>query len=523
MGSKTPLEIFDTTLRDGGQAEKINFSVEDKVLIATKLDEFGVDYIEGGWPMSAKDVEFFDRMKSVKLKHAKLAAFGSTHHPKNKAPDDPNLKSLVAAETPVTVIFGKTWDLHVTEALRIPLERNLEMITDSVKFLKARTEKVVYDAEHFFDGYKANPGYALKTVSAAVEAGADTVCLCDTNGGNLPFDIERMVREVREKFPPVSFGIHCHNDSGCAVANTLAAVRTGCLHIQGTVNGFGERCGNVSLCSVLPALKLKMGLDFFAAKNLERLTELSRFVFEIANLEHDHRAPYVGESAFAHKGGIHVSAVQKLAATYEHVTPESVGNQRRVLISDQAGKSNILFKIRELGLKVDAESDTAKTVVKRIKELENEGFEFENADASFELLINKLTGQYKPVFDLSHFRLITEKTENRALVSEGVVKITIKNKEEYVVATGNGPVNALDNALRKALEKEYPQIREMTLVDYKVRVLGQKQGTESHVRVLIESRKADRTWVTVGASENIIEASWQALVDSVEYMILKKI
>jgi 2-isopropylmalate synthase len=332
-----------------------------------------------------------------------------------------------------------------------------------------------------------------------------------------------MVREVREKFPSIPFGIHCHNDSGCAVANTLTAVREGCVHIQGTVNGFGERCGNANLCSVMPALKLKMGLDFFAAKNLGRLTDLSRFVFEIANLEHDHRAPYVGESAFAHKGGIHVSAVQKVTAAYEHIEPETVGNQRRVLISDQAGKSNILFKIKELGLKVDAESDTAKMVVKRIKELEGEGFEFENADASFELLIEKLTGRYKPSFDLRHFRLINEKTENRAFVSEGVVKIAMKDHEEYVVATGNGPVNALDNALRKALEKAYPQIREMSLVDYKVRVLGQKQGTESRVRVLVESKKGNRTWVTVGVSENIIEASWQALVDSVEYMILKKI
>lgn len=524
MKNKRTVSIFDTTLRDGAQAERINLTIEDKILLAKKLDNFGIDYIEGGWPMSTKDVDFFERMKSVKLKHAKLTAFGSTHHKNFKPSEDPNLKALVASGAKVMCIFGKTWDLHVTTALGISLERNIELIENSIRFLKKQGFEVIYDAEHFFDGYKANPDYALRTLKTAVKAGADNITLCDTNGGCLPFEIEEIVHTLKknpEDFN-VPLGIHCHNDAGCAVANTLVAVHAGCDLIQGTINGFGERCGNVNLCAVLPALKLKMGISFAAMDNLPNMTEFSHFVYEIANLEPDARDPYTGKSSFAHKGGIHVSAVLKESRTYEHIDPTEVGNNRRVLISDQAGKSSVLYKAKELGLKVDEKSETAKEVIKRVKELESRGFEFENADASFELLIQKITGKYKPAFDLKHFRLIIERTENNSLISEGVVKIAMQGVEEFVVATGNGPVNAIDSALRKALEKKYPQINKMQLVDYKVRVLGQKSGTDSLVRVLIESKKDDKTWVTVGVSENIIEASWEALVDSLEYMILKK-
>lgn len=520
---KAKVEIFDSTLRDGGQAEKVAFSVEDKILLARRFDEFGMDYIEGGWPMNPKDVEFFDRMKRSRLRRAKLTAFGSTHHPRSKAREDKNLQALLAAETPAVSLFGKSWDLHVTAALGVALEKNLEMISESVRFLKAHGREVIYDAEHFFDGWKANPEYAMKTLRAAAEAGADRLVLCDTNGGSLPHEVGEIVRAVREALPEAVLGIHCHNDSGCGVANTLEAVRQGCVHVQGTVNGLGERCGNANLCSVLPDLAFKMGYVFAAARNLSRLTELSRFVFEIANLEPDDRQPFTGASAFAHKGGIHVSAVQKEARTYEHVPPEAVGNQRRVLVSDQAGKSNILYKMEELGIRTANMGEDAKAIIARVKQLESEGFEFENADASFELLIRRLTGQYRPAFDLRHFRLIVEKTEDRGLVSEGVIKLRVGEEEVLVAAEGNGPVHALDRALRQALAKVYPRIAGMELVDYKVRVLGQKQGTGSRVRVLVESRKGERTWVTVGASENIIEASWQALVDSVEYMILKRL
>jgi len=520
---KKVIKIFDSTLRDGGQAERVSFSVEDKILIAKKFDEFGIDYIEGGWPMNPKDVEFFERMQKIQLKHAKLVAFGSTHHPKSKPKEDKNLQSLIKAKTSVVSIFGKTWDLHVTHALGVSLEKNIEMIRDSIKFLKENNVEVIYDAEHFFDGFKSNRDYALKTISAALDGGADCICLCDTNGGSLPHEIGEMVSYVNKNFPHVVIGIHAHNDSGCGVANTIEAVRCGCTHVQGTINGFGERCGNANLCSILPNLSIKMGLNFYADKNLSGITELSRFVFEIANLEPDDRQPYTGKSAFAHKGGIHVSAVQKITKTYEHIEPELVGNHRRVLISDQAGKSNIIYKIKELGLQIKDSDQKAKEIIQKIKELEKEGFEFENADASFELLIRKLTGKYTPVFDLKHFRLIIEKTENKEMVSEGVVKVKVGYGEEFVAAEGNGPVNALDSALRKALIKVIPGIKDMELVDYKVRVLGQKQGTRSRVRVLIESKKKENTWVTVGVSENIIEASWQALVDAVEYMVLKKI
>ncbi len=523
MEKKRNILIFDTTLRDGSQAEKINFTVEDKLLLAQRLDDFGIDYVEGGWPGSnPKDIEFFQKAKKIKWKHTRITAFGSTRYHKFKPKDDPNLQALVEAETPTCVIFGKTWDLHVIDALKLPLEKNLEMITDSIAYLKSQGREVIYDAEHFFDGFKANQEYALQTITAAIKGGADSICLCDTNGGCLPHEISDTIT-VLSPHLSIPFGIHAHNDSGCAIANSMMAIRYGAFMVQGTINGFGERCGNANLCGIMPSIKFKTNDTFFAAKNMGKLTELSHFVFEVANLPHDERLPYTGESAFAHKGGIHVSAVQKNSSTYEHIAPEDVGNRRRVLVSELAGKSNIVYKLQELGISDKSMGDDAvKQIVTHIKKLENEGFEFENANASFELIIRKVTGKYAPVFDMRHFRLIIEKTEHNNIVSEGVIKISVKGKEEYVVATGNGPVNAIDGALRKALEKQYPQIQEMQLVDYKVRVLGQKSGTDSLVRVLIESKKGDKTWMTVGVSANIIEASLQALVDSIEYMLLKK-
>jgi len=520
---KKQILFFDTTLRDGSQAEKINFSVEDKLAIAKKLDDFGIDYIEGGWPGSnPKDVDFFEKAKKLKLKHGKITAFGSTRYHKFKPQDDPNLKALVEAECPTVCIFGKSWDMHVKDALKISLTKNLEMIEDSIAFLKSKGLEVIFDAEHFFDGYMANPEYAIKTLQAAIKGGADNITLAETNGGRLPFEVADITKKVAETISS-PIGIHAHNDSGCAVANSLIAIQEGAVLVQGTINGFGERCGNADLCSILPAVKLKMQHSFFAAKNLKSLTSLSKYVSEMANLEHNHRLPYVGESAFAHKGGIHVSAVQKNSKTYEHISPELVGNKRRVLISDLSGKSNIIYKLKETGIDLlIKDKDVPKQIVQKIKELENQGFDFESANASFELLVKKSMGQYKPSFNLKHFRLINEKTENDTMISEGVVKIQINDNETFVVAEGDGPVNALDKALRKALSNKYPQLKSMNLVDYKVRVLGQNKSTDAKVRVLVTSRKGSNVWTTVGVSENIIDASWQALVDSIDYMLLNK-
>lgn len=515
--------VFDTTLRDGSQAEKINFTVEDKVKIAEKLDSFGIDYIEGGWPGSnPRDIGFFEAIRKIKLKHALITAFGSTRHKKNTPANDPNIRAILKTGVRCATLFGKSWDLHVKYALKATLDQNLEMIYDSVKYLKSRGLEVVYDAEHFFDGYDANPEYALKTLEAAQSGGADNITLAETNGGRLPFEVDEAVHTVRKKID-TPLGIHAHNDSGCAVANSLMAVQAGAVMVQGTMNGFGERCGNADLTSILPALKLKMNRSFHAAKNLKRLTELSRFISETANLPHEHRLPYVGDSAFAHKGGIHVSAVQRDSRTYEHIEPELVGNHRRVLISDQSGRSNINFRFQELGIKLTEKNQgSLKVIVDKIKDLESKGFEFESADASLELLIREALGSYKPVLNISHIRLIIERTESDRLVSEGVVKITMKGREQFEVAEGDGPVNAVDNALRKALAGIYPGINRMKLIDYKVRVLGQTRGTGSLVRVLIESQVGAKTWRTVGVSENVIDASLQALVDSIEYLIMKK-
>ncbi len=519
------VELYDTTLRDGSQAEEISFTVEDKLRIAEKLDELGIGYIEAGWPGSnPKDDEFFQRAlggngPALKLTHAKLTAFGSTRRRGVLAEKDRNLQALLKAGTPVVTIFGKSWDLHVTEALHATLEENLELIHDSVRFLKERTGEVLYDAEHFFDGFKTNPEYALKTIGAAADGGASRIVLCDTNGGSLPTEVKSIVAEVTRKYQ-VPFGIHCHNDAELAVANSLAAIEAGAGQVHGTINGIGERCGNANLVSVIANLKLKLGINCLSDAQLQRLREVSRFVDELANRVPSGRQPYVGDSAFAHKGGVHVSAILKNRATYEHINPEAVGNRQRVLISELAGQSSILYKARESGIDLDPTAPAAKKIVEEIKDLENRGYEFEGAEGSLELLMRKSLKLYRPFFKLLDFRVVDEKGRG-APHSEARLRIQVGRKKERTRAIGHGPVNAMDNALRKALERFYPQIREVTLVDYKVRVLPAGKGTASQVRVLIESRDKNAAWGTVGVSENIIEASWQALVDSLEYKLIK--
>lgn len=520
MGDK--IFIYDTTLRDGTQGEEISFSVEDKIKIAERLDTFGVDYIEGGWPGSnPKDMEFFERMKGVSLKHAKLASFGSTCRASSSPDSDENLRQLLRSETPVVTIFGKSWDMHVTTALGTTLERNLELISATVRLLKDNDKEVIYDAEHFFDGYNANPDYAIKTLQAAEAAGADFIVLCDTNGGTLSDVLERTVRKVKET-TKTKIGIHAHNDSELAVSNSLAAVRAGCVQVQGTINGFGERCGNANLCSIIPNLQLKMGFEIFSDKKLKSLTELSRFVSEVANLQPRKNLPYVGQSAFAHKGGVHVSAVMKSARTYEHIEPDRVGNSRRVLVSDLSGKSNVLFKAEELGINLSGSNGQVGTIVSKLKSLENEGYVFEDADASLEILMKRETGNVEIPFELEALRIIIEKNTNDGLThTEAVIKLRVGDKIEHTAAEGNGPVNALDNALRKALLQFYPHLSSTKLSDYKVRVVDAGEGTGAKVRVLIETTDQESDWNTVGVSENIIEASWKALVDSIVYKMMK--
>lgn len=521
------VQLYDTTLRDGAQAEDVNFSVEDKIRVARKLDLFGVHYIEGGWPGSnPRDGEFFREMRRIKLKKAKLAAFGSTRRARLKVSEDPTLKALVASGAPVATIFGKTWDHHVLKALKTTLNENLDMIEDSVRFLKKHLDEVIYDAEHFFDGYKANPDYAVQTLLAAEGAGADCLVLCDTNGGTLPHEIEEIIAHVR-KVIAIPFGIHAHNDAELAVANSLAAIRMGAVQVHGTVNGYGERCGNANLCSLIPTLKLKLGIDCVSDANLGKLRELSRYVDELANLPHRKRQPYVGDSAFAHKAGIHVDAMAKSALTYEHIAPELVGNRRRVLVSDMAGKSNILQKAAELGIALTKDSAELGAILKRVKELENEGYEFEGAEGSLELLMLRAGHNYESVFsmfDRIDYRILTEKRKvDPHPVSEATVTVEVGGNVEHTAAWGNGPVNALDKALRKVLPKYFPGrgLETVQLLDYKVRVLTAAEGTAARVRVLIESGDGRNKWGTVGVSENVIEASWQALVDSIEYKLLR--
>ncbi|HKJ66987.1 MAG TPA: citramalate synthase [bacterium] len=517
------IEIFDTTLRDGTQGEKVAFSADDKVHIAKRLDEFGIDFIEGGWPGSnPKDMEFFEKVKEQEFQHAGIVAFGSTQRVGHPAEEDKNLHLLIDAETPVICIFGKSWILHVERALRITPEENLEIIRESVKYLKAHDKEVIYDAEHFFDGYKDNPEYALQTLKEAEQAGADTLVLCDTNGGSLPSEISRIVGEVKAQVDP-KLGIHAHNDSELAVANTLAAVEAGCVHVQGTINGYGERTGNANLCSIIPNLQLKYNYQCVSEEQLARLTNLSHFVSEMANLIHPNNLPFVGKSSFAHKGGIHVSAVMKEGSTYEHIEPELVGNQRRVLVSDLSGKSNVMYKAEELGLDLDTGGENVPEIVQHLKDLENNGYQFEAAEASFELLVKRLTEEWEDYFGLEGFRVMIEKNESEEPRSEASIRLMVNGVKEHTAAEGNGPVHALDKALRKAIHSFYPEISEMHLTDYKVRVLNAGAATGAKVRVLIESSSNGETWGTVGVSENIIEASWQALIDSFSYFLAKNV
>jgi 2-isopropylmalate synthase len=517
------IEIYDTTLRDGAQSEDISFSVEDKLKITERLDDIGIHYIEGGWPGSnPRDIAYFKKAVKLKLKNSVLVAFGSTHRPKKKPERDDTLKALIDSGTSVITIFGKSWDFHVREALKISLDQNLDLIHDTVAYLKKHVDKVFFDAEHFFDGYAANHRYSFQCLTAAQEAGADCLVLCDTNGGTITTKVRETVKKVVKSFKtPV--GIHVHNDIDCAVANSIIAVEFGAVHVQGTINGIGERCGNANLVSLIPNIQVKLGMKCISPKEMNKLRDVSRFVNEIANLRHFKRQPYVGDSAFAHKAGIHVSAIRKSPETYEHIRPEMVGNSQRILISDLAGRSNILRKAEEFGIKLSSGSAQLQDIVTSLKELENQGFQFEGAEASFELLMKKALGLHKRFFDLIGFRVIIEKRkEGEEALSEATIMLRVSGHIEHTAATGNGPVNALDNALRKALERFYPQFKEVKLHDYKVRVLAAGKGTQAKVRVLVESGDKEKRWGTVGVSENIIEASYQALVDSIEYKLLKE-
>ena len=522
------ITLYDTTLRDGTQGENVNLSLEDKIRVSHKLDALGVDFIEGGWPgANPLSEEYFQRMKGERLRHARLAAFGSTRHFRNPPEKDDNLRALIAAGTPVVTIFGKSWDIHVTEALQIGLDDNLTIIEDSLAWLRPQVETLIYDAEHFFDGFKKNQAYALQTLQAAIAGGADFLVLCDTNGGALPHEfpaiIARVQRLVAESGKAVKLGIHTHNDSETAVANSLMALSLGCDQVQGTINGYGERCGNANLVSIIPAVVLKLGLDCGVAGNLDQLYSVSRYLNELANLPQNRYQPYVGESAFAHKGGIHVSAVKRNPITYEHIEPERVGNLRRILLSDQAGRANLLYKSRQWGLDIAEDDPVLYNLVADLKERENQGYMFEGAEASFELLTRRALDMLPEYFKLIEFRVMNHKYRiHKRPYTEATIRIMVGEEEAHTVAKGGGPVNALDRALRHALIPFYPALATVELRDYKVRVLSGERGTEARVRVLIESGDGDSTWGTVGASVDIIEASWQALVDGIIYKLLKE-
>ncbi len=515
-GSGPVVEVYDTTLRDGTQMEGMSLSCGDKLRIAEHLDVLGVTFIEGGWPGSnPKDVEFFERAKDVDWKNVIVTAFGSTCRAQLRAEDDKQLQTLLAAETPVCTIFGKTWNMHVTEVLRTNLEENLRMIEESVSFLRQSGRRVIYDAEHFFDGYKSDAEYALETLRAATRGGAERLALCDTNGGSMPWEVEAMVTAVREAVPEAALGIHAHNYGECGVANSVAAVRAGAHHVQGTINGYGERCGNANLCSVIPNVELKLGLQCLPSGALHQLYDLSHFVAEIANLSPDDHAAYVGRSAFAHKGGVHVSAIRRHPESYEHVRPTLVGNESRVVVSELSGRSNVLSKAEEFGLEVS--SDHGGRVLEKIKELESKGFAYEAAEASVALLMARHQTDYQPPFEVLDFHASVERRRGGGMFAEATVKVRIGDEVVHTVGEGNGPVSALDSALRKALRPSFPEVAEMHLSDYKVRILDGRSGTGATTRVLIDSQSPHDTWSTVGASSNIIEASLQALIDSIEY------
>jgi 2-isopropylmalate synthase len=508
--------LYDTTLRDGTQREGLSLSVEDKLRIAARLDTLGIDYIEGGFPGSnPKDIEFFERVGELQLTNAVISAFGSTRRKDVSAADDPGLNALLATGCEALCIFGKTWDIHVTETLQTPLENNVEMVRDSVAHLKAAGRTVFFDAEHFFDGYKANPAYAIQVCRAAADAGADAVVLCDTNGGTLPTEVTRIVAEMTAALPSVALGIHAHNDAACAVANSLVAIDAGCVHVQGTMNGYGERAGNADLTAIIPALVLKMGTEAVTREQLSLLTEVSHFVAETANLAPNPHQPYVGTSAFAHKGGVHASAVARLPEAYEHADPRLVGNLARVVVSELAGRASLVMKADELGIELSG--DTAAEVLDSIKDLEFQGYSFEAAEGSLAIMLKKKLGTYEPLFRLESFRVIAEKREDGRVMTEATIKVHVQGHRYIATAEGNGPVNALDKALRIAIERFYPALANITLADFKVRVLEESKGTGAVTRVLIESSDHHTSWGTVGVSENIIEASWEALVDAVEY------
>lgn len=523
MKRETDIIVYDTTLRDGTQGEQVNFSAEEKLRIARKLDELGFHYIEGGWPGSnPKDMRFFELARKVTFRNARLAAFGSTRKSYTRPEECANIAALITAGTPTVTIFGKTWDLHVTEVLGIELEENISMIRDSIEYLKSQGREVIYDAEHFFDGCKRNRSYARQTIRTAVEAGAEMIVLCDTNGGTLPDELREIIRDVSDLVPAGMMGIHAHNDGGLAVANSLAACAEGARMVQGTINGYGERCGNADLIPIIGNLQLKMGRRCLDTEMVRQLTNVSLFISDIANIPPLNSRPFVGKSAFAHKGGVHVNAVLKKTQAYEHIDPELVGNQRRVLVSDLAGKSNIEYKAQEMGLSLGSDEKQSAKIVQEIKRLEDGGYTFDAADGSLALLIKKVNGEFVEPFSLESFRVMIEKTKDGDAKSQATIKISAGDDEEITAAEGNGPINALDNALRKALTTFYPQIKDVHLIDFKVGIVDGSDGTAAKVRVWIESRDHDEVWSTIGVSGNVIEASWEALVDSINYKLSKE-
>jgi 2-isopropylmalate synthase len=520
-GTMKKIFIYDSTLRDGAQAEGISFSVEDKLKIVDKLDRMGFSYIEAGNPGSnPKDLEFFRRVKKMQLKNIKLTAFGSTRRVGIKPEEDNNVMSLLKADTPVVAIFGKSWDLHVSDILKTSLDENLNMIKDTIEYFKGKDKEVVFDAEHFFDGYKENEEYAINTLRAALKGGADSLVLCDTNGGCSPLEIYEITKRICEEFM-VPIGIHCHNDTGMAVANSIVAIQAGAQQVQGTINGFGERCGNANLCTILPNLQFKMGYQCIPEKNMKKLTAVARYISELANVSHDERAPYVGYSSFAHKGGMHIDGVNKNPRSFEHINPDLVGNERRFLMSEVSGRATILSRINEIDESITKNSPETKQIIDKLKALEHEGYQFEGAESSFELLIRKELGKYKPFFELNHFKVLVNEPIGKDFSSSAIIKICVDDVEEMTASEGEGPVNALDKALRKALERFYPQIKDIRLTDFKVRVLDSQKATAAKVRVLIETTDGEDVWSTVGVSTDIIDASWKALVDSIEYKLLK--
>ncbi len=519
------IQIYDTTLRDGSQGEGVSFTVAAKLRVAEMLDQFGVDYIEGGWPGSnPRDMAFFEEVRKLELKHAKIAAFGSTRRASLAAADDPQIKLLLEADTPVVTIFGKTWLLHVTEILRTTPEENLAMIEDSVRYLVENGREVIYDAEHFFDGYSDNPEYAMQTLDAAHRGGASNLTLCDTNGGKLVSQISEMTAAVRARFPDMPVGVHCHNDSGLGVAVSLAGVESGASLVQGTMNGYGERNGNANLTTIIPNLVLKMDRELNCGDRLEKLRDLSLFVTEMANCTHDTKAPFVGTSAFAHKGGVHADASAKVKHSYEHIEPELVGNRTRVLVSDMSGRSSVMMKAREIGVDLDHRSPELKDFLQQLKDLEFRGYEFEAADASFKLLLARFLQGRKPGFELVGYRvMVSNQAATGRIVSEATVQVRIDGETHHTVAEATGPVDALAHALGKAIAPVFPEVMDLELIDYKVRILESQHGTDAIIRVQIETRdnRSGESWGTVGASDNIIEATWEALVDAVEYRLLQ--